>query len=592
MMSTDQQTNEMSTEIANNEMSEEMYETEIQTLLGDNANYTAGQTDNETMEGANNGIIYVEDGVNEQTYMFDGDSLKVNLVSNNTYITDLVRTACQARINNLYTDLTFICQDGTVQAHSFLLDKLFFYCDIFFQLAEEEQLIFIPDCSKAQVESAVMEVYNCGTINRFCQLLNIHDGKDPAPVIYHNNPEDSSKYRISVRDIDELLDAKDKQIEAQAIKRKMELKTEKIEKNDQQTFNCTKCEHKARTRSLLRAHFIKHHKSTKSKSLLKVNNRTKVIETAKISHVTKDKPSSLLESGKDEIANTASTLENELVFSCLLCDFRTDSKFDLNQHKSHKHKKGERKKKHYCPHCDFSSSRVSVLKVHTVKEHKDIPKKFKCDRCDFATNYQTNMEKHMKKFHLGIPGPFQCTQCPRTFFVLAKLKCHKLVHTEEKNFVCEECAAKFKRKDDLKSHMKIHLPDDIRLIEKAKKLTKACPNCGKLFEKNWKLQRHMKVHNKESMVIERAQVPMRWEPIGGVVLTDSGGKTSAAIGPNAAGDTAIVEIQDGVLPPVQEFIVLTTDENRGGDGGSAAVGVAGPQHAAHNIIEDDDKYWV
>ena len=48
--------------------------------------------------------------------------------------------------------------------------------------------------------------------------------------------------------------------------------------------------------------------------------------------------------------------------------------------------------------------------------------------------------------------------------MLAKLKCHKLVHTEEKNFVCEECAAKFKRKDDLKSHMKIHLPDDIRLI--------------------------------------------------------------------------------------------------------------------------------
>ncbi len=60
MMSTDQQTNEMSTENANNEMSEEMYENEIQTLLGDNANYTAGQTDNETMEGTNNGIIYVE----------------------------------------------------------------------------------------------------------------------------------------------------------------------------------------------------------------------------------------------------------------------------------------------------------------------------------------------------------------------------------------------------------------------------------------------------------------------------------------------------------------------------------------------------
>ncbi len=60
MMSTDQQTNEMSAENANNEMSEEMYETEIQTLLGDNANYTAGQIDNANIEGANNGIIYVE----------------------------------------------------------------------------------------------------------------------------------------------------------------------------------------------------------------------------------------------------------------------------------------------------------------------------------------------------------------------------------------------------------------------------------------------------------------------------------------------------------------------------------------------------
>ena len=75
-----------------------------------------------------------------------------------------------------------------------------------------------------------------------------------------------------------------------------------------------------------------------------MNNRTKVIETAKISHVTQDNANSLLESGKDELVKTASTLENELVYSCLLCDFRTDSKFDLNQHKSHKHKKGKKKR--------------------------------------------------------------------------------------------------------------------------------------------------------------------------------------------------------------------------------------------------------
>ena len=46
--------------------------------------------------------------------------------------------------------------------------------------------------------------------------------------------------------------------------------------------------------------------------------------------------------------------------------------------------------------------------------------------------------------------------------------------------------------------MKIHLPADIRAVEKAKKLTKECETCGKKFEKNWKLKRHMVVHTKDS----------------------------------------------------------------------------------------------
>ena len=88
---------------------------------------------------------------------------------------------------------------------------------------------------------------------------------------------------------------------------------------------------------------MKNHKSTKSQSLLKVNNRTKIREPTKISAVTVDKPNILLEpDNKDESENAATPmLENELVYSCLLCDFRTDSKFDLNQHKSQKHVKGE-----------------------------------------------------------------------------------------------------------------------------------------------------------------------------------------------------------------------------------------------------------
>jgi transposase len=106
------------------------------------------------------------------------------------------------------------------------------------------------------------------------------------------------------------------------------------------------------------------------------------------------------------------------------------------------------------------------------------------------------------------------------------------VHKDARNFGCDECAAKFKRKDDLKVHMKIHLPADIRAVEKAKKLTKECETCGKKFEKNWKLKRHMVVHTKDSnnAFVERAVEPS-WH-------------------------SSKVEVVEVVVPEEQMFIVL------------------------------------
>jgi hypothetical protein len=59
--------------------------------------------------------------------------------------------------------------------------------------------------------------------------------------------------------------------------------------------------------------------------------------------------------------------------------------------------------------------------------------------------------------------------------------------------------------------MRIHLPEEVRAVEKAKKLTKVCDTCGKKFEKNWKLKRHMVVHTKDSnnAFAERTTAP-RW----------------------------------------------------------------------------------
>ena len=158
--------------------------------------------------------------------------------------------------------------------------------------------------------------------------------------------------------------------------------------------------------------------------------------------------------------------------------------------------KAKEEKSYACPVCqDFTSTTKKHIDEHIISLHKDY-KKYACTDCEYKSNFQMNLKRHIDIKHKGLQGDHFCSYCPKRFFSPAKLKSHILVHTKEKNFVCEECAAEFKRKDDLKSHLKIHEPDDIRAVEKARKMVHVCDTCGKKFEKNWKLQRHMVVHNK------------------------------------------------------------------------------------------------
>lgn len=205
-------------------------------------------------------------------------------------------------------------------------------------------------------------------------------------------------------------------------------------------------------------------------------------------------------------------------YKCEKCDYQANKLNDMRKHMKIQHDVGvEARRPHLCGHCnEFVSSNKKLLDQHIIEAHKNV-RKYHCEQCNYASNYQNNYQRHQQE-HLGIPGHHQCPHCSKAFYVEAKLRSHMLVHSEDKNFVCDECAAKFKRKDDLKVHMKIHLPDEIRAIEKAKKLTKVCDTCGKKFEKNWKLKRHMVVHNKEASLVEKTAP--RWQSSKGVVLPE------------------------------------------------------------------------
>ena len=63
-----------------------------------------------------------------------------------------------------------------------------------------------------------------------------------------------------------------------------------------------------------------------------------------------------------------------------------------------------------------------------------------------------------------------------------------------KNFGCEECGKMFKTKGDVTEHKKIHLPEEIKSLMKAKQMGKnKCDDCGQGFIDSAKLKMHIAV---------------------------------------------------------------------------------------------------
>lgn len=76
----------------------------------------------------------------------------------------------------------------------------------------------------------------------------------------------------------------------------------------------------------------------------------------------------------------------------------------------------------------------------------------------------------------------QCAVCQKSFSSLKYLRQHKQVHNSERPFSCDLCRYRFKRKDHLKDHYKIH-----RIF--------SCNMCNKIFSLKTDLVRHLRTHS-------------------------------------------------------------------------------------------------
>nr|XP_015834120.1 PREDICTED: zinc finger protein 708 isoform X6 [Tribolium castaneum] len=168
------------------------------------------------------------------------------------------------------------------------------------------------------------------------------------------------------------------------------------------------------------------------------------------------------------------------LFSCDLCHRSYKFQSQLN---IHRRRHFEPKIK--CPQCDKHLYDNYTLKEHISQHHEN--RRFICDICQHAAPTKSILRLHIVAKHTKV-YPFRCELCGEGYAKKWSLDIHhKSVH-EGTRYVCEFCKKVFKYEAGLRSHVKIHDPNQA-------KAGFTCDICSKVIQTARDFDRHVKSHH-------------------------------------------------------------------------------------------------
>ncbi|XP_055300853.1 transcription factor IIIA-like [Sitodiplosis mosellana] len=151
----------------------------------------------------------------------------------------------------------------------------------------------------------------------------------------------------------------------------------------------------------------------------------------------------------------------------------------LQRHKRTAHVEG--KKALYCPHesCAQIFGSKATVKEHCNLVHSEKPREFECETCNEKFRRKTQLKQHMFS-HTGAYW-YTCDKCGKGFLLLSRLRRHAESHRTRQ---CDHCDLTFDKWSLLMAHKhKAHLNSDLK-----------CSVCHREFHSNRVLKQHCKTH--------------------------------------------------------------------------------------------------
>ena len=255
-------------------------------------------------------------------------------------------------------------------------------------------------------------------------------------------------------------------------KRNSHLRRHKQSHTDQKLFQCILCQIKFEDNDALKLH-------------LKTHSADRPFSCVFCQRAYKDE--------NDFVRHSLMHAQTDQLFKCNLCDKTFRRKYHLKRHTLiHQ---GKIPRKHKCPHCLESFSRVKALTKHLPKhngepgvlEVYETPRtSHTCEVCGYAFSDVNNLVRHIR-VHTG-EKPYDCDICGKAFSQKGQLNIHKLTHGGTRQYQCERCPKLFLTNSGLHKHRR-QVHSNYRPYR--------CEYCGKQFLQKSDLHRHVPMHTGE-----------------------------------------------------------------------------------------------